>query len=237
MSCAGLLLQWLKDSGQYDDTLIIVTADHGEEFLEHGGWWHGTTLYQEQIHVPLIVKLPDQEYAGTRVPWVVRHIDVAPTIADVGSVEPSEQWQGSTLFGEDFAEFISPDHVLQLDEETGEEVSVPVEKKDPRAYHRTVFAEEDFEGNRVAAVIQGGWKYIESNDGPRGLPPQELFDLTFDPGEQENVMEKEADTAGAMLKALEIERSVASGTMVLGEDAEIDEATMNRLKALGYMGE
>jgi len=233
----AVLVQWLKDSGQYDDTLIIVTSDHGEEFLEHGGWWHGTTLYQEQIHVPLIVKLPDQEHAGTRVPWVVRHIDIAPTIADVATVEPSDQWQGSTLFGEDFAEFSSPDAVTQVDDETGEEVSVPVEKEDPRTYDRTVFAQEDFEGNRVAAVIQGGWKYIESNDGPRGLPPGELFDLTFDSGEQKNLLASETDTAGALIKALEIERSVANGTMVFGEEAEIDEATMNRLKALGYMGE
>ena len=48
----------LRELGLWDDTLIVITADHGEEFHEHGGWWHGTTLYEEQIHVPLLVKWP-----------------------------------------------------------------------------------------------------------------------------------------------------------------------------------
>ena len=233
----ALLVQWLKDTDQYDNTLIIVSSDHGEEFLEHDGWWHGTTLYQEQIHVPMIVKLPNQEHAGTRVPWVVRHTDIAPTIAGVTGIAPSEQWQGETLFGADFAEFVAPNTVLQVDEETGEEVEVPVEKKDPRSYDRTVFAEEDFEGNQISALIQGGWKFIESNEGPRGLPPEELFDMTFDPGETKNLVDSEATTVGGMKAALEIERQVASGTMATAQDAEMDEATMDQLRALGYMGE
>ena len=48
----GRLFEELKRRGLYDRTLIVLTADHGEEFHEHGGWWHGTTLYDEQIHVP-----------------------------------------------------------------------------------------------------------------------------------------------------------------------------------------
>ena len=231
------LIQWLKDTGQYDDTLIIVSADHGEEFLEHDGWWHGTTLYEEQIHIPLIVKLPNSEHAGTRVPWVVRHIDIAPTIADVSSVSPSDQWQGETLFGQDFAEYLAPNTVPQMDEETGEEVQVAVEKADPRSYDRTVFAEEDFEGNQIAALIQGGWKYIESNDGPRDLPAEALFDMTFDPGETKNVAAGESTTTGGMKAALEIERKVANGTMATAEDAEMDDATLDQLRALGYMGD
>ena len=80
----------LKASGQYDNTLIVLSADHGEEFMEHGGWWHATTLYEEQTHVPLIVKLPQQEQAGTRAPWVVRHIDIAPTITDIAQATTPE---------------------------------------------------------------------------------------------------------------------------------------------------
>ncbi len=229
------LIQWLRDTGEYDNTVIIVSADHGEEFMEHGGWWHGTTLYQEQILVHLIVKLPKQEHAGTRVPWTVRHIDIAPTIADLGSVEPSEQWQGRTLFGEDFAEFVSPSTVTQLDEETGEQVEVAVDKKDPSSYDRTVFAEEDFEGNQITALVLGGWKYIESNAGPRGLPPEALFDLSFDAGEQKNIASGESTKVGDMKAALDMERSIADGTMVSGEEAEMDPATCARLEALGYI--
>ena len=90
-------VQWLKDSGNYDNTLIVITADHGEEFGEHGGFWHGTTLFEEQIHIPLIVKLPGNELAGTRVAWQGRTIDVAPTITATLGIAPSDQWEGHDL--------------------------------------------------------------------------------------------------------------------------------------------
>ena len=48
----GNLLASLKQKKLYDDLTIVITADHGEEFMEHGGFWHGTTLYDEQLHVP-----------------------------------------------------------------------------------------------------------------------------------------------------------------------------------------
>ncbi|MCA9567659.1 MAG: sulfatase [Myxococcales bacterium] len=58
------LVAALKAQDLYDDLMIVVTADHGEEFGEHGGFWHGTTLFDEQIHVPLLVKLPRQRPGG-----------------------------------------------------------------------------------------------------------------------------------------------------------------------------
>jgi arylsulfatase A-like enzyme len=93
-------VKWLKDSGNYDNTLIVITSDHGEEFGEHGGFWHGTTLYEEQIHVAMIVKLPGNQLAGTRVDWQSRLIDVAPTIAASLGIAPSTQWEGSDLLAE-----------------------------------------------------------------------------------------------------------------------------------------
>ncbi|HMV66912.1 MAG TPA: sulfatase, partial [Myxococcota bacterium] len=91
---------WLRKEGLYDDTLIVLTADHGEEFGEHGGFWHGTTLYDEQIHIPLIVKLPKSALAGTRVTWQSRAIDVAPTLTAALGVAPGEGWMGSDLLGD-----------------------------------------------------------------------------------------------------------------------------------------
>lgn len=91
---------WLEAEGLYDDTMIVITADHGEEFGEHDGFWHGTTLFEEQIHVPLIVKLPGGELAGSRIPWQARLIDVAPTIAAAMGAEPSSQWEGIDLLAE-----------------------------------------------------------------------------------------------------------------------------------------
>jgi arylsulfatase A-like enzyme len=225
----------LKANGQYDNTLIVLSADHGEEFLEHGGWWHGTTLYEEQIHVPLIVKMPQQAQAGTRAPWVVRHIDIAPTITDVAQANTPESWQGRSVVDQDFETFTAPAPAPELDEE-GNAVVVRRDFVDPRSYDRTVLAEEDFEGNQITAVIQGGWKLIESNQGnPRGLAPQELYDLRLDAGEQANLAASESGQLTALQTVAKIELAAARGEAVAAEETVMDAATEERLRALGYM--
>ncbi|MED5369990.1 MAG: sulfatase [Myxococcota bacterium] len=230
-------IEQLKTAGVYDDTLIVFSADHGEEFLEHGGWWHGTTLYEEQTHVPLIVKLPNQEHAGTRAPWIVRHIDVAPTIAQAAGLEAAPSWQGRSVLDGDFVAFTAPAPEPELDEE-GNPIPVVREIVDPHSYDRTVLAEEDFEGNQLTAVIQGGWKLIEANEGnPRGLETAELYDLRLDAGEQDNLAASEATQLSALQTVSKMEIAAAKGEAVQAEETEMDAATMEQLRALGYMGE
>jgi arylsulfatase A-like enzyme len=79
------------------DTLIVLTADHGEEFHEHGGWKHGFTLYEDQIHVPLLVRWDGHIPAGSRLRGTVRLLDLLPTLARAagGRAEPS--WEGIDL--------------------------------------------------------------------------------------------------------------------------------------------
>jgi arylsulfatase len=77
----GQLFQRLRDVGIYENTLIIVTADHGEAFLEHGTLGHGQVLYQEVVHVPLIVRGPGIPH-GAAVHDLVELVDVAPTILE-----------------------------------------------------------------------------------------------------------------------------------------------------------
>ncbi len=229
----GQLIEWLKTTGAYDDTLIVLTADHGEEFLEHGGWWHGTTLFQEQIHVPLIVKLPDSAHAGTRTPWVVRHIDIAPSILDASGGDVPESWQGESLFDAGFETFVAPEPEPELDEEGN---PLPVEARpDPRSNDRVVFAEEDFEGNQVMALRRGDWKLIRANDGnPRGLDVCSVYDLQFDPGENND---DGCDSRDAKELDTEAENQIrlAMTGAVQAEEGEMDEATRARLEALGYM--
>ena len=62
------------------NTLIVLTADHGEEFHDHGGWKHGLTLYEEQIHVPLLVRWDGHVPAGARLRGTVRLLDLVPTL-------------------------------------------------------------------------------------------------------------------------------------------------------------
>ena len=198
-------LEWLRAEGLYDDTLIVVTADHGEEFYEHGGWWHGTTLYDEQIHVPLLVKPPGDALAGTVVPWQVRNIDVAPTLAVAMGVAPDPSWAGEDLLGSvsDWLEaeaaleaaIYTAWHAEQPDGVPGENSSAPVDVRDEEpcfvwAFERTVVAEEDFEGNIIGAIRMEGMKLIRANAGnPRGLPTEELFEVRVDSGERSDLAE------------------------------------------------
>jgi arylsulfatase A-like enzyme len=75
----GRFFEFLKDEGLYDNSLIIILADHGEQFYEHGGWKHGT-LYGTELYVPLIIKYPYSKKRGVEKERIARNIDVLPTI-------------------------------------------------------------------------------------------------------------------------------------------------------------
>lgn len=94
----GLLVQSLKDEGLYDKTIIILTSDHGEEFGEHGFMgWHSHTLFDELLRIPLIIKLPKQARAGSRVDLQVSSIDILPTILESVGVGVSDTFHGKSL--------------------------------------------------------------------------------------------------------------------------------------------
>jgi len=78
----GRFVRELKAAGLYEDALVVFLSDHGEEFLDHGGWLHGRSLFDELIRVPLVVKLPGNRGAGTRVAEQVQGIDVVPTVLE-----------------------------------------------------------------------------------------------------------------------------------------------------------
>jgi len=208
----GKLIAKLEELGLYDDSVIALVADHGEEFQEHGGYWHGLTLYDEQIHVPLMVKWragapaapPDARGEPARL------VDVAPTLlARAGAAIPPAM-QGIDL------------------------ARVPAARAPG---DRVVFSEENHEGNVLRAVRTKRWKWIEANAGnPRGLPERELFEVEVDPGETENVAEREAGTA------LELARQAAAFEVAAKEHrggeakaASISKEECEQLKQLGYV--
>jgi arylsulfatase A-like enzyme len=92
------LLERLRAGGAYDRSIVALTADHGEEFHEHGGWWHGTSLYEEQVHVPLFIKRAAEPAAGTVRNDIARTLDIAPTLAAAAGLPVPESFQGVDLF-------------------------------------------------------------------------------------------------------------------------------------------
>jgi arylsulfatase A-like enzyme len=174
----GGLLSRLKSAGVYENTIIAVTADHGEEFQEHGGWWHGTSLYQEVVHVPLIVKRAHEEHAGQVESRRARTLDIAPTLMAAAGLEIPREFVGRDLFGPAAPE------------------------------PEPLFAEEELEGNVLASLRVGPWKVITANaDNPRGLQPLELYNLDQDAHERHNLALTERARAEQMLGLLAQERA------------------------------
>jgi len=86
-SLFGEMITFLKDKGVFDRALIVVTADHGEEFADHGGFWHGTTLFEELVRVPLLIRFPQGAGAGTVRDDPVSLIDLMPTAMSLAQVK------------------------------------------------------------------------------------------------------------------------------------------------------
>jgi arylsulfatase A-like enzyme len=93
----GAFLDRLASLGLADDTLIVVTSDHGEEFNDHGSWGHGHSIYQELLHVPLMFRLPNRLPAGGRVSDAVSTLDVSSTITELLGVPTMPDNEGHTL--------------------------------------------------------------------------------------------------------------------------------------------
>lgn len=100
----GEFFEKLKKIGLYDNTLILVTADHGEEFYDHTGWFHGQSMYRELTDAPLIVKLPEQRWAGTRRKDRVSCIGIFNTIVSYVGLDVPEGVKGWNFLEEGSAE-------------------------------------------------------------------------------------------------------------------------------------
>lgn len=94
---AGKLIQHLKSAGLYDQALIILMSDHGEGLGDHGEQEHGIFLYREELHVPLIVKLPRGAMARSTVDAPAELIDILPTITSVTGAATPKECKGSSL--------------------------------------------------------------------------------------------------------------------------------------------
>ncbi len=204
----GRLLDGLKARGIYDKTMIVLTADHGEEFCEHGGWWHGQTLYDEQLGVPLLVKAPRAGAAGIVSNAMVGSVDIAPTILAAAGLA-------------------APDAMV------GRALALAADAPAPRDHG---FAESDLEGNVLQAYRTDTWKLIQANPGnPRGLPTQQLFDVSRDAHEQHDVAASQSREVATLAAQLNTVQTHALASAVGGSETAIDSATEERLRALGYV--
>jgi hypothetical protein len=106
----GELLNVMKDYGIYDNSVIIFTSDHGEEFFEHGGVGHGLTLYNDEIKIPLLIRMPDIEKKIHKER--VQHFDIYPTILEMLKLKTSYELDGTSFLGN-----TDPNRTLYFEEE------------------------------------------------------------------------------------------------------------------------
>ncbi len=220
----GPLIKKLKDDGIYDQTMIIITSDHGDEFFDHGGWEHSHTLYNELIRVPLIIKFPYQKFKGKKVDKNVRLIDLAPTILDVLGFNNNKKYSmdGKSL--------------------------IPV-IEDKEKEERKCFSEIYYDPTRPhipprVSVVYGDYKLIVNqiipewekffSYPPPPLSPFELYNLKNDPYERKNLYSGKNEIAQLLLEMIkEYKKKIPPKA----EKVSIDEELKEKLKALGYINQ
>lgn len=220
----GRVLDELKRQGRLDNTIVIVTSDHGEELGEHGLWEHNF-MYQTNLRIPLIIAWPDGGLSeGQRVSALVESVDVFPTLCDLMQIElpvdhgdPREAIDGVSL--------------------------VPLMRNEVQAVKRYSYAEngryvsiQDLEHKLIVRWElheDGAWENMLADpliERPR------YFDLTADPGEFQNLFDERIEPATELFKALR----AWNATMPIAQhelvESARDQRNENLMRGLGYSG-
>ncbi len=207
----GQLLDTLEIQGLTDKSWLVVTADHGEAFGEHGEFFHTRKLYDELLRVPLILHSPGDSAMQRRVQQQVRHIDIVPTILDIVGLPKGDVCEGNSLLP-----------FLQ----------------DPQAASLPAISEVTAPGRWSLALRRDDWKLIlhlqrETCD----VVGAELYNLGLDPGESKNLCDDEEQVLGEFqTQLLAVAASIrAKSGEGMAPKVETDEEVTARLRALGYL--
>jgi arylsulfatase A-like enzyme len=203
----GRLFRFLREWDLVDDSLVIITSDHGEEFFEHGGLEHSTTQYEETIRVPFLIRGPGVP-KGQRIQVPVSLVDVTPTILALAGAAAPRGMDGVDL--------------SQLWE--GGDTSV----FDDRA----IFSEASGmrAGQKLRRSIRDG-KYKLHYEFVEGT--HQLYDLAVDPTEKFDISETHQEISADLIDRLTARYQ--SPSMVETSEIEVDEESIEMLKALGYL--
>ena len=216
----SVLFRKLKQDRMWENSVVVLTANHGEELFDHGGFSHGYTLFNEVVRVPLMIKLPYQARGGVEK-HPVSVIDLYPTIAAAVDVSLDEKVDGRSLlpfFGK-----------VNVDER------IEVPEIGSGLKHRDLLLQLD-RGKRgvMTGMINRDTKYVSVERDYAGQKDAELlFDLRRDRKERRNLMDKRAKDAAALRKRM-TRREAALGKMAL-KTRPMYVLSQKELKALGYV--
>ncbi len=200
----GRLLRFLKENGIYSKTVIVLCGDHGESLGEHGEKTHGFFIYNATMHVPLIIRLP--ENAPRIVADPVSLVDLMPTVLGAVGLEIPSQVQGRSLLAEVRGWPVDNNRAL---------------------YGETYLPRIHFNWSELRGAENTKYHFIDA-------PRPELYDMAKDPGEIHNLFaEKKAVAEEMRAKLVAMIRDYSAGRE-MAEKTGLDPALMERLKALGY---
>ncbi len=210
----GKLLTDLKAHGLYDGTLIAITADHGESLGAHGENTHGIFVYDETIHVPLLIKLPHDAAAGRRIDNPVELADIMPTVLQELAIAVPDKVQGQSLLG-----FIEPS--------TPAGQTAAKNWHDRGAYSQADYGHLAFAWSALQSLRTEKYTYIQA-------PRRELYAQAVDPKAEHNLASTSPAVADTLSAQLETFKQKTTNT---GETpkARLDANKANKLAALGYM--
>lgn len=223
----GEFIKYLKLAGIYDQSLIVLISDHGEEFGEHGGWFHGHSLYREVSQVPFLIKFPESLYAGRHCQEFVSICDALPTVLDylkmkipsgIDGISLLPLLQGSrtqrrTIFSSTavslFNEYLPPRFAMFFD------------------HYKLIY---NF------PLTPKAQKFYQKFGQPLARPNIELYDMLIDPIERSDISTQQKKLLDSLwpeiiLVLKNIRQSHNTG---IGSDTMSDEE-QNMLRSLGYL--
>ncbi|MBU0638967.1 MAG: sulfatase [Planctomycetes bacterium] len=209
----GRLIQYLKEAGEYEKTIIVVVADHGEGLGDHD-WWFHRILYQEQIHVPLIMRVPGWP-SGKVVSDLVRTVDIVPTILEALGAAPPAGVAGRS--------------VRPLVEGQADTVRIAYADAINAFDLNSKLAEQRPLDEMLHCATDGTWKLILR---PRLEDQSELYNIKDDPRETKNLYAQESGHADR----LKVELAKCNGFVNKPFGAAVDPDVQARLRSLGYLG-
>jgi arylsulfatase A-like enzyme/Tfp pilus assembly protein PilF len=208
-SLVGEFTAALEERDLMESSVVMLTADHGEGLGDHREGFHGFFVYDSTMRVPLIVRLPTGDLAGTVVDTVTSHVDLLPTVLDLTGQTIPPRVQGSSLV---------PLMLGGQEEETA-----------PRAvYAESLYPLLHYGWAPLSSLREGRWKLIDA-------PQPELYDIEADPEETENLVRREREVVQRLRQRLdETREQLQEDAPEVTSRPELDEETLRQLEALGY---
>jgi arylsulfatase A-like enzyme/tetratricopeptide (TPR) repeat protein len=205
----GRVLESLKEKGVLERTVVVVVGDHGESLGEHYESSHGFFIYDATVSVPMIIRIPSAELRGKTVAAQVQNIDLMPTLCELLGLSVPKEVQGQSL--------------LPL-------IAGRNPEKDRAAYSESYYPRYHYGWSELKSLRTSSFKFIQA-------PRPELYDLSLDPREKNNIFGRETALADKFIRNLEkLEETKSRKGVEDKGPQQLDEDSREKLMALGYIG-